>query len=262
MKLECILTACNDNKLYMDFIPFFIKAWKKLYPYVDVKIILISESIPLKYKEYSKNIILFTPLKDVCTILTSQVIRVLYPAILQCKEAVLITDIDMIPMSSTYFSDCIKQFNSEQFIVLRDIHYKNSEIMICYNAASPKVWSSIFLIKTVNDIKEFLIELNKVKNILDIKDDVLNNNKKYSWILDQRLLFDRVKIWQQNGGIVMGLTDNITGYKRLCRSQFSSLTDDIKDNIKKEKYVDYHCKRPFDKYKEINDQILDLLSKK
>ena len=46
MKLDCILTACNENPLYMEFIPYFIKVWKKLYPNVDVKIIFISNKIP------------------------------------------------------------------------------------------------------------------------------------------------------------------------------------------------------------------------
>ncbi len=41
MKLDCILTAVNENTLYIDFIPIFIKTWNKLYPSIDVKIILI-----------------------------------------------------------------------------------------------------------------------------------------------------------------------------------------------------------------------------
>ena len=47
MKLDCVLTACNMNPLYSDFIPIFIKTWNKLYPAVDVKIIFISAPITL-----------------------------------------------------------------------------------------------------------------------------------------------------------------------------------------------------------------------
>ena len=32
MKLDCVLTAVNENELYLDFIPIFIKTWNKLYP--------------------------------------------------------------------------------------------------------------------------------------------------------------------------------------------------------------------------------------
>ena len=45
MKLDCVITSVNNNDLYIDFIPLFIKTWKKLYPDVDVKIILIDDNI-------------------------------------------------------------------------------------------------------------------------------------------------------------------------------------------------------------------------
>jgi len=40
MKLDCVLTAVNENPLYLEFIPIFIKTWNKLYPGIDVKILL------------------------------------------------------------------------------------------------------------------------------------------------------------------------------------------------------------------------------
>jgi hypothetical protein len=44
MILDCILTAVNEKNLYLQFVPIFIKTWNKLYPNVDVKIVLISTS--------------------------------------------------------------------------------------------------------------------------------------------------------------------------------------------------------------------------
>ncbi len=37
MLLDCVLTACNTNNLYLDFIHYFIKFWKYLYKNVDIK---------------------------------------------------------------------------------------------------------------------------------------------------------------------------------------------------------------------------------
>ena len=102
MKLDCVLTAVNENKLYLDFIPIFIKTWNKLYPDVDVKIVLIAKDIPEDLILYKNNIILFNPIEDVLTSFTSQFIRLLYPCILDYKNGVLITDMDMLPMNSTY----------------------------------------------------------------------------------------------------------------------------------------------------------------
>ena len=74
MKLDCVLTAVNKNKLYIDFIPLFVKTWNKLYPGVDVKIILIANRIPIRFKNYKDNIILFEPIKNVSTSFTSQLL--------------------------------------------------------------------------------------------------------------------------------------------------------------------------------------------
>ena len=54
MKLEYVITSCNLNKLYCDFIPIFVKAWKKLIPDIKVKIILIAEKIPEEYQSYDE----------------------------------------------------------------------------------------------------------------------------------------------------------------------------------------------------------------
>ena len=52
MKLSCVLTAVNTNKLYLESIPIFIKSINILYPDVDVKIILIADSCPDEYLTY------------------------------------------------------------------------------------------------------------------------------------------------------------------------------------------------------------------
>ena len=49
MKIDCVLTSCNLNKKYTDFIPLFIKAWTYLYPNIDIKIVLICNEIPQEF---------------------------------------------------------------------------------------------------------------------------------------------------------------------------------------------------------------------
>jgi hypothetical protein len=43
MKISNILTAVNNNSLYIDFIPNFIKHWKFLFP--EAKINIIPENV-------------------------------------------------------------------------------------------------------------------------------------------------------------------------------------------------------------------------
>ena len=116
MKLDCVITSVNENPLYLEFIPIFIKTWNKLYPNVDVKIILIAKQIPDQYVEYKGNIILFEPIEGILTSFISQFIRLLYPCILHYQHGVMITDMDMLPMSKTYYTEHIRSFDNSKFI--------------------------------------------------------------------------------------------------------------------------------------------------
>ena len=152
MKLDCVVSSCNLNPLYSEFIPIFIRTWKLLYPNVDVKIILISHILPTEYDIFSEHIILFPPLPDISTSLTSQYIRLLYPCILNYENGILITDIDMLPMNSTYFTDNIARFDNSKFVYLRNVCFEYHEISMCYNVGLRQTWSEIFNIHTLEDI--------------------------------------------------------------------------------------------------------------
>ena len=152
MKLDCILTATNDNPLYQDFIPLFIKSWSKLYPNIDVKVILISDIIPDQLKQYINNIILFKPIDGISPAFVSQYIRLLYPCILDYKNGIMITDIDMIPLNNTYYTKNIEKYDNSKFIYLRNVLLDEKQIAMCYNVATNNVWSSIFNINSIEDI--------------------------------------------------------------------------------------------------------------
>ena len=160
MKLDCILTACNNNPIYVDFIPMFIKAWSKLYPSIDIKIVFINDTIVDSINEYKNNIILFKPIENISTVFISQYIRLLYPAILNYENGIMITDIDMIPMNDKYYTKNIENIENNKFIYLRNILVNDcNQIAMCYNVALNKTWSDIFNIKLLEDINEKLISI-------------------------------------------------------------------------------------------------------
>lgn len=255
MKLDCVLTACNYNKTYSDFIPIFIKSWNILYPNTDVKIIFINDNIPNEYKKYTDNLILFKPLDNVSTAFTSQYIRLLYPCILNEYNCIMITDIDMIPMNNTYFTKSIENYTIDKFIYLRNVLINEKQIAMCYNIATPKVWSNIFNIKSLDDIKNRLFEVNKNINYVD-------GHNKSGWSTDQRDLYKYVMKWNKNTNNFISLDDNDTEFSRLDRIKHfknNELENKIKKNIKLGMYSDYHCLRPFKKYEKVNNNIINLL---
>tara|TARA_B100000989_G_C19523938_1_gene465758 strand:- start:1016 stop:1759 length:744 start_codon:yes stop_codon:yes gene_type:complete len=247
MKLDCVITSVNNNPLYIDFLPLFIKTWNKLYPSVDIKIILIHTEIPENIKIYEKNIILFHPLPNVSTSFTSQYIRLLYPALLNYKNGIMITDMDMLPMNRHYYSENIKHIPNNKFISMRNCLLSEKQIAICYCVASNKTWGDIFQIKTLEDVKTRLTKIN----------NYYKNN--ISWFLDQIHLYHNVKYWNSKTNDCIILNDKRTKFNRLDRIYKFILNENTINAIKSGKYSDYHCYRPYNEYKEINEKVFELL---
>lgn len=252
MLLDCVITAVNENPLYLDFIPIFIKTWHKLYPNIDVKIILISNSIPTQFQQYENNIILFKPLEGISTAFISQYIRLLYPAILNYQNGIMITDIDILPMNNTYYTQHIKEYSNDKFIYLRNVLLNIKEIAMCYNIATAQTWGTIFNINSLEDINERLITKFYEINYLD-------GHGNSGWNTDQTDLYNHVINWHNKTNNFIVLTDKQTKFNRLDRSTNIVINDINKFKINKGRYTDYHCLRPFKKYENINNQIVDLL---
>jgi hypothetical protein len=242
----------NENHLYLEFIPIFIKTWNKLYPEVDVKIILIAKTIPEEYLEYKNNIILFEPIDTVLTSFTSQFIRLLYPCILPYENGVMITDMDILPMNRTYYTEHIKSFDTSKFIYLREnICFDTNEIAMCYNVATPAIWKDIFKINSVQDIRDAITITSKYNIIKEGHGNV-------GWTIDQKTLYYKVMEWNKRTNNFICLKEATTGFKRLDRDTFV-MTDTLKKSITNGDYSDYHCYRPMSRYSTINYDIYNCL---
>lgn len=253
MKLDCVVTAVNENPLYLDFVPLFIKSWNALYPTVDVKIILIAKMIPNELLEFEKNIIVFEPIENVLTSFTSQIIRLLYPCILDYENGVLITDMDMIPMNKTYYTENIKPFDNDRFIYYREnvcFHYK--QIAMCYNVATPKIWRDIFRIHSIDDIRKY------IKAVHD-KNVIKEGHGNTGWSIDQETLYNKAREWNSKTGCFVRLNEKKTGFKRLDRINMDIYDINTITNIKNGVYTDYHCCRPMKDFTDVNWYIYELL---
>ena len=116
MKIDCVLTACNNNSLYLDFLPMLHSVYNNMN--ITIKFILVMDEIPQNLLEYEKDIILFKPIQQISDTFQSQVIRLLYPALLPYKNYVMITDMDMMPLNKEYFVNKISNFDENKFINL------------------------------------------------------------------------------------------------------------------------------------------------
>lgn len=244
MKIDCILTSTNTKKEYIEFIPLFIRSWQKLLPFVDVKIVLISDYIPEEYKNYKNNIILYQKEENISDKFISQYIRILYPSILNYKNGILISDIDMIPINEKYFTNKILEYNDNNFIVYRNILTDIEQVPICYNVATSKIWSKIMNIKNINDINN---NIKKIFNRIEYEDKKAGKG----WGVDQMELYNKLKISKN----VIYLVEN--KFKRLDRGKIPK-QNKLKEIINNKKVYDYHAE-----YNniELNNDIIDMIPK-
>ena len=257
MILTDVLTASDLNPRYYEFIPIFIKTWKKLFPEINIHIILISNEIIEELESYKEYIKLFPPIEGIKTSFIAQNIRLLYPCLLEnAKGGILITDMDMIPMNTEYYTIPIKHILDNKFISYRPLNcVGQNEMAICYNIAHNKIWQEIFNIKKIDDIEIILKMLSE------------NNNYKGHkhmpfWITDQLYLYQSTQAWNKKTNNLIILNDAI----RLSRLDRLALRDigfrlppiDI-ERIKDHKYADFHLPHPYSLHKELIDKVINYL---
>jgi len=186
MKLTTVLASVNNNRDYYLFIPKQILFWGKFG--IKFIAIFIGDSIPEEISHCANNIILWNNNLDINTSFVSQNLRIYYPALLDIPndELIMITDMDMLPMSSTYYCSGLENFKTDDFIYYR--HIDGNQIYMCYNAAHPSVWKKVFNINNEEDIKVKIYE---------------TYNKSYNgvpgskeWFIDQELMYTNLTKYQ------------------------------------------------------------------
>lgn len=251
MKIGTIVTATDLNPLYIDFIPLFIKAWNKIIPNADVKIVLIGEEIPENLQKYSNNIVLIKPIEGIKTQFIAQSIRLLYPRDITRNEGVIITDMDMIPLNKSFYVDPIKDIDDTYFVVYGAEGHgintnKPSQIWICYNVATPNTWKQMFGNDNYVDIiKKWYSETN-----------YNGGHGASGWFSDQEQL---TKYFNNYKGNKVIIPKSKLNFNRLDRGQtepYKNL-EKLKSDIQSGVYSDYHVLRPYNEHKDINDFIVE-----
>ena len=251
MIVDTCIVSSNLNPFYYDFYPTVRKVWKELCN-VRCILLLIADHIPESLQPYQEDIILFHPIPDTSDILVSQIIRILYAGLLQTNNAVITSDVDILPLSHKYFIENVKNVDENKFVNYRFDTDSGGLLLMCYNSAPTKIWQEIFGCYTIEDVKSKVIEYDKLAK--SYKDSHMHGD---GWFTDQVVLTEKVmeKI-SENPNIVFKVTDSMTNFRRLDRHD----TPNIRDLVNGQ-YADYHMPRPYATFqKQINSIVSNLLS--
>jgi hypothetical protein len=253
MKLSCVLVACNENTHYLNFWPAVRKAWWDIVK-VPCLMVYVGHELP-PHLEGQPAVIHFKPIEGWPTATQAQVIRLLYPALLKSNGAVLLSDMDMIPLQSEWFHKGFEPFAENQFVSLRGIDEAEKQVYMCYVGARPETWSQMFGIQTVEDIRKFM-EMCATKFPAD------GSHGGQGWCTDQVILYQVIKFWQTHFPERIGLVPWTAQIPRLDRGnpmEWSEWTELLEVKLQNGAYVDFHMP-PFEPFQQRIWQVLECLS--
>ena len=145
INVACLYT-CNNNSVYMNYIPYVIENCLSL-KIIPVILLINVDNLPKEYKKFEQYIKYIYFDKAINDVYISQVIRLFYPAVLKEYDVVMIGDIDLIMIKNVYYIENITQaFESDKFIAGR---YKENQCFMSFNFCKPSIWERMFKTKTM-----------------------------------------------------------------------------------------------------------------
>jgi hypothetical protein len=254
LRLTHVLLACDLNPRYLDYWDLACRAWQRVAGLEPV-LVLIAEAddVPHNLRD-DERVRQFRPVPGLHTAFQAQCVRLLYPALLDVPGAVLVSDIDLMPMSSRYFHGPLETLDGSFFVSYRDVLLHRGELAICYNAAAPATWRDVF---RVGD------EAGVASTLRDWHDGVGYDGVRggSGWFTDQLLLHDLLLSWGARTGRLWLLDDQVTGHRRLERldlARHEGLSPTIRRDILRQTYTDFHSPVPYSRFRELEDEVIDL----
>lgn len=250
MKVSAVLVACNENTNYLDFWPAVKKAWWEICRLPCI-MVYIGNELP-RHLINDPAVKLFKPISSWPTATQAQVIRLLYPALLNCDGAVMLSDMDMIPLQKEFFFRGFESFQINQFVSLRGIDEREKQIYMCYVGATPQVWREMFGIRSEDDIRRQL----ETWSMLAQSD---GNHGGLGWCTDQIILYAMVKKWLAEKPRYVGLIPLTHEHARLDRGnpvEWLNWSNELESKLKNKIYIDFHMPN-YSTFREIIDKVLE-----
>jgi hypothetical protein len=229
----------------LDFWPIISQTWKEKFNITPVLGLICDEDSDIYEDKYGL-IKKFKSIDGINPGLQSQIIRLYLPKLLD--GTCLLSDIDMMPLSHTYFIDNLLPINSHSLAILSADNPEclaDFQFPICYVAGGSDVFVKAFNLNNIT-WEEFAYLLH---------------NRNEGWTTDQRYLYDKVLEYANQGGDVeffsrgwtYGPADN-----RIDRINWYYNPKLVTEGY----YIDSHLLRPFNQHKDEILKLYELLRRK
>jgi hypothetical protein len=229
MKINYAIVSADDS-YYLDYWPIINKGWSRIG--IEAVLVRITGKDVTIQKSETEFIITLSEIPEIKTSLQAQLGRLWAYKMLQGN--LLMSDIDMLPLSETYFTDIAAQYNETQIISYSadaKERFGNTHAM-CYILANNKTMSN--LIK-YNSWEEFVTTLAKVYN--------------QSWHTDQIYLTKIIDQFSDTISLTRGFNSSGVAHRRLDRV-------DWPERVNVMNYFDCHLPKPYRGNEIVIEQLL------
>jgi hypothetical protein len=251
MRLTHMLTASDLNERYLDCWPTTRRAWQEIAGVAPVLVLVArADAVPEELRGDSA-VRVFEPVDGLHTAFQAQCVRLLYPALLDTDGAVIVSDVDMVPLNRSYFHASPARVRRTDFLAYRDALLWSDEIPICYNAAVPSTWATVFDVENVDDVRTRLREWAEGLHYDGVRGG-------QGWDTDQIVLHRTLVERGRRHRDVWILDDRYSGYHRLNTSALGPNGPEhlVRTAVERGAYSDFHFFHPFAENREVNKRIV------
>ena len=246
MKPDIIVHSSDSNPFYLEFWPLVSKVWKLRFN-IDPILVFIGDEDVVIDETYGK-VIRMKPVPNVPVYLQCQWVRFWIPS--QFPEKVcLLSDIDMFPISRSYFIDQLTTIPDTQYVHLNPNH---KFIPVCYHVAKGSLFKKVL---ELDDSWELSIQSLYQKNMghdcfIDDPTNLILKDK-LQWGADEEYTTNKIREYQDQS--IFTFLPRTHG--RLDRSYWHWNPSEID----LDKYADAHSIRPYSNYKANIDSLVEKL---
>lgn len=241
VKIDRVILATDANPNYIQFWPIVAQAWKEIVGVRPTLILVAPKSVYVD--ETYGDVIYFEPIDTIPTSYQAQVIRLFAPTLFP-DDVCIISDIDMLPLQSTYFVEQVRHISDDMLIIYRDkannFYESRNMYPMCYVAAKGSLFKDIFSVEP-QTIRSTLVEWYALN---------------LGWCTDELMMAKCVNNW--------------TGYpKKVCKLGNSGGQSIDRLNwkydvslLKRKQLIDAHLSRPYIQHRKAIDQLVKHLGLK
>jgi hypothetical protein len=254
LALSHAVVASDLNPRYLDAWPLARRAWREIAK-LDPRLILVADpaDVPAALSA-DPAVRVFEPVPGLHTAYQAQCIRLLFPALLAEADGVVVSDVDMIPLTASYFRRPLSRIKADHFVAYRDFVLHLREIPICYNAALPATWGTIFGVHELGDVRARLSEWAEGVRYAGTHDGE-------GWTTDQLVLYRTLVERGRRCRDVWILDDYYTRFRRLERTyvrKWGRLAPAALEGLRRREFADFHLLAADSDLAHLNEQVIEL----